>query len=61
MPLPSMSKAAHSGFETQKTSLEVQNRGIGGPMKKDLCPLKAFLKNDCVLIVVDLHRQISET
>ena len=26
----------------EQTSLEVQNRGISGPTKKDLCPPKKF-------------------
>ena len=38
MPPPSVNKAAYSGFETQKMSPEVQNRGISGPI--------TFLKKD---------------
>ena len=33
MPLQSLNKAAHSGFETQ-TSSEVQTKGISGPTKR---------------------------
>ena len=43
-PLPSANKAAHSGFETQKMSSEVQNRGISGPIKGH-GSTKIFLKN----------------
>ena len=31
---PSTNNAAHSGFETQRNSLEVQNRDISGPTKR---------------------------
>ena len=35
MPLPSMNKAAHSGFETHtRVSREVQNGGISGPTER---------------------------
>ena len=34
MPPPSVNKAAHSGFETQRMSPKVQNRGISGSTKR---------------------------
>ena len=34
MPLPSVNKATHSFFETQRRPPEVQNRGISGPTKR---------------------------
>ena len=45
MPLPSSTKAAHSGFETQRRRHQkVQNRDISGPHKNELCPQKIFKK-----------------
>ena len=33
-PLPSVNKAAHSGFETPEMSPEIQNRGFSGSTKR---------------------------
>ena len=45
IPLPSVNKAAHCGFESQEMSPEVQNRGISGPTKRTYILQKIFLKN----------------
>ena len=38
-PPQSAYKAAHSGFETQETSSEVQNRSISGPKNGRFPPI----------------------
>ena len=55
MPVPSVNKEAHSGFETQKeTSPKVQNRGITDPIKRNYV-LQKLKKNSCeTLIMVTL-------
>ena len=44
MPPPSVNKAAHSGFKTQRRCHQKsETEGISGP-KMDMCPLKSFFK-----------------
>ena len=38
MPSPSPNKAAHSGFETQRTRHQKSKTGVSVAPKKDLCP-----------------------
>ena len=44
MPLPSVNKAAHSGFETQRRCHQKSKTRVSVAPQKDLCPLKIFLK-----------------
>ena len=45
-PLPSTKKAAHSGFEIQETSPEVQYRGISGHTKRTYVLQNFFLEKE---------------
>ena len=54
MPLPSANKASHFGFETQRISPVVQNRGISGPTKGHE-PTKFILKKEDVLLFKKLE------
>ena len=40
MPLPSVSKAAYSGFEIQRRCHQKSDTGVSVPHKNDLCPPK---------------------
>ena len=44
MPPPSVNKAAHSAFETQRRHHKKSEQGHLWPHKQDLCPQKIFLK-----------------
>ena len=44
MPLASVSKAAQSGFETQRRHHQSPKQGYQWPHRKDLCPPKFFRK-----------------
>ena len=45
MPPPSMNKAAHSGFETQKRHHQKSKTGVSVAPEKGLMSSKKFLKN----------------
>ena len=47
MPLPSVNKAGHSGFETQRRRHEKPKTGVSVAPQKDLCPPKFFFKMLC--------------
>ena len=40
MPLPSVNKAAHSGFETQRRHHRKSKTGVSVAPQKDLCPTR---------------------
>ena len=44
MPLSSVNKAAHSGFETQRRCHQKSETGVSVTPKMDVCPKKNFLK-----------------
>ena len=44
MSLPSVNKAAHSGFETQRIYHQKFKVGVSVAPRKDLCPPKIYLK-----------------
>ena len=46
MPLSSMNKAAHTGFETQRIHHQKSKTGISVVPQKDLCPPKKIFKKE---------------
>ena len=44
IPLPSVNKAGHSGFETQRICHQKFKTGVSVAPKMDMCPPKIFLK-----------------
>ena len=50
MPLSSMNKADHSGFETHRRVTRSPKRGYQQPHRKDLCPPKIKRKDRCVFL-----------
>ena len=52
MLLPSVNKAAYSGFETKRRCHQKSETGVSVAPKMDMCPTKFFLKKTFILLLI---------